>query len=85
MLAEKLAARGVCYQVDWMHNTAGVIAGYEEWLHQENAQQSRVEAHVARVCGEGVRRNLEAARAAGCTPTAAAYRSVEAQIHPASD
>lgn len=83
-LADRLAARGVLYQIDWMHNTAGVIAGFEEWMHQGDARQARVEAHLARVCGEGVRRNLEAARTAGITPTAAAYRGVEAKIYPGS-
>ena len=81
-LADRLAARGILYQIDWMHNTAGVIAGCEEWQHQESAQMDRVINHLGRVCREGVHANLEEARAIGCTPTAMAYQRVERQIYP---
>ncbi len=81
-LADRIAARGILHQADWMHNGAGVIAGYEEWEHQENASMDRVREHVARVCGEGVRSNLVAAREAGIHPTAMAYRSAESAIYP---
>lgn len=81
-LAEALAQRGVLYQADWMHNAAGVIAGHEEWLHQERASADRVTAHVARVCRDGVRQNLAEAAHEGLTPTAMAYRRIESQIYP---
>ncbi len=80
-LAERLAARGILYQVDWVHNGAGVLAGREEWEHQEEASMDRVRQQLAQVCGEGVRRNLEQARKAGVTPTAMAYRRAEGLIY----
>ena len=80
-LADALAARGVLYQADWMHNAAGVIAGREEWEHQEEASMARVVSALEVVCGEGVRSNLEAARDVGLTPTAMAYKTIEDQIY----
>ncbi len=81
-LAERLHARGVLYQIDWMHNTAGVIAGCEEWARQEEASMARVERDLERVCGEGVRQNLEAAARSGRTPTATAYANIEQRLYP---
>ena len=81
-LAQRLANRDILYQVDWMHNTAGVIAGCEEYLHQEDAQMDRVLAHLEQVCRDGVRINLDDARKNDCTPTAMAYRRIEEQIYP---
>lgn len=81
-LSDRLAARGILFQVGWMHNAAGVIAGREEWQHQESAQMDRVILHLERVCRDGVRANLEEARANGCTPTAMAYKRIERQIYP---
>jgi len=81
-LAERLDSRGVLYQVDWMHNSAGVIAGCEEYEHQESASMERVEAHLEQVCGEGVAQNLAAARSEAITPTAMAYTRVAEAIYP---
>ena len=80
-LADSLAGRGVLYQADWMHNAAGVLAGLEEWEHQEDASMERVHAALVPVCRDGVRANLRAARDAGITPTAMAYRAIEKRIY----
>ena len=80
-LADDLAKRGILYQVDWMHNTAGVIAGAEEWENQESADSERVLEGLERVCRDGVRRNLAEAAKRGLTPTANAYRSIEDRIY----
>jgi len=80
-LAERLHRRGIVFQVDWMHNMAGVIAGCEEWEHQEQASMERVTAALRRVCSTGVRENLELAARHGVTPTAMAYRRIEQQIY----
>jgi len=53
-LAERLAERGILYQVEWVHNIAGVMAGYEEYMHGKDADRGRLYAHIERVCGEGV-------------------------------
>ena len=83
-LAQRLANRDILYQVDWMHNTAGVIAGCEEFLNQEDAQMDNVLTHLERVCRGGVRTNLAEARENDCTPTEMAYRRIEQQIYPSS-
>ncbi len=82
-LAARLAARGILYQPDWTHNTAGVMAGYEEYLHQENARMDRVMPRVRKVCGDGTRDLLRAALASGRTPTAVAYERIERRIYGA--
>ncbi len=81
-LAERLAAREILYQPDWTHNTAGVMAGWEESLHQADAQLSRIEPHLLRVCEEGTRDLLAEHRRTGKTPTALAYAQVERRIYP---
>jgi leucine dehydrogenase len=79
-LAGLLADRGILFQVDWVHNAGGVIAGMEEYLRGEEASRERVLADTDRVCREGTRRNLEAARREGITPTEMAYRHYSEQI-----
>jgi leucine dehydrogenase len=81
-LAERLAARGILYQPDWTHNTAGVMAGWEEYLHQADAKLARIEPHLIRVCEEGTRDLLAEHQRTGKTPTALAYAQVERWIYP---
>lgn len=82
-IARALAAAGVLYEVDWLHNAAGVIAGHEAWERQEEASMERVEARVEEVCRDGVREVLRLARETGTTPTEVAYRQVEEAIYGA--
>ncbi|GEM_PF-159972 len=81
-LAKRLAARGILYQVEWVHNIAGVMAGYEEYTRGKEADRKRLYAHIERVCGEGVLRNLKEAGRLGMTPTEYAYRKIESRIYP---
>ncbi len=80
-LAEMVAKRGVLFQADWTHNTAGVMAGFEEYVRGDEARMSHLEPRLERVCRDGTRRILERARAEGRTPTAVAYDEVEARIY----
>lgn len=80
-LAEMVAKRGVLFQVDWTHNTAGVMAGYEEYVRGDEARMSHLMPRLERVCRDGTRRILQRARAEGRTPTAVAYDEVEARIY----
>lgn len=80
-LARSLAQCGVLYQIDWWHNIAGVMAGYEEYTEGDDADMDRLLAKVGKLCTESTRRNLEASRAAGITPTANAYRTVEREVY----
>lgn len=80
-LARRLAARGILYQPDWTHNTAGVIAGAEEYAHQEDARLDRVLPHLERVCRDGTRALLEEARRTGRTPTELATERIDALLY----
>ncbi len=73
-LAELLAGRDILFQVDWVHNAGGVIAGMEEYLRGDEASLANVLAQTEKACRDGTRENLRAARDAGVTPTEMAYR-----------
>jgi leucine dehydrogenase len=80
-LARLLAANGVLYQIDWWHNVAGVMAGYEEYTEGDDADMGRLLEKVGELCSASTRRNLEEAKAAGITPTENAYRTVEREVY----
>jgi len=81
-LAKRLAEQGILFQVDWMHNTGGVIAGMEEYMNRENASIDNIMRHTEKVCQLGVRENLEAANKEGITPTERAYAYFSSKIYP---
>ena len=80
-LSDRLAAREILYQIDWMHNGAGVLAGAEEYENQEEASLENLGRRLEAVCGAGVRANLAEAAQRGLTPTRLAYERTEAAIH----
>jgi glutamate dehydrogenase/leucine dehydrogenase len=80
-LAERIAGRGILFQIEWTHNTAGVMAGFEEYIHGDEATLERLRPRLERVCREGTRRILERAAAEGKTPTRVAYEEVDARIY----
>jgi leucine dehydrogenase len=80
-LAKILDERNILFQVDWMHNTGGVIAGMAEYIHQEKASLDQVKSHTEKVCKYGVKENLDASRKEGITPTERAYRYYTSQIY----
>ena len=80
-LAKILDERDILFQVDWMHNTGGVIAGMEEYMHRENASLDNVKSHTEKVCKYGVRENLEVSKKEGVTPTERAYRYYTSKIY----
>jgi len=81
-LAKRLADLGILYQVEWVHNIAGVMAGYEEYINQAKADKSHLYARIEQVCGKEMTKNLKAAKTLGLTPTAYAYEKVEKKIYP---
>lgn len=83
-LAKLLADRGILFQIDWLQNAGGVIAGMEEYLKGEHSSVESVRAQVEKACGLGTRENLAAARRAGLTPTEMAYRRFSEAIYPPS-
>jgi leucine dehydrogenase len=80
-LAGLLHRRGVLFQVEWTHNTAGVMSGFEEYVRGEEATEEHLHPRLVRVCRDGTRSLLEEAKSTGETPTAIAYRRVEHRIH----
>jgi glutamate dehydrogenase/leucine dehydrogenase len=80
-LAKILAEQDILFQVDWMHNTGGVIAGMEEYMHREKANLDNIMSHTEKVCKYGVRENLHAAINEGITPTERAYQYYSSKIY----
>ncbi len=80
-LARLLAGHGVLYQVDWWHNIAGVMAGYEEYVLQDEARLDRLLEKVGALCSESTWENLNEASRQGITPTENAYRTVERHVY----
>ncbi|RPH97630.1 MAG: hypothetical protein EHM71_19635 [Zetaproteobacteria bacterium] len=81
VLARLLAEHGVLYQVDWWHNIAGVMAGYEEYVLQDEARLDRLTEKVGALCSESTWGNLNEASRQGITPTENAYRTVERHVY----
>lgn len=74
-LAKLIANRGIVYQVEWWHNTAGVICGAEEYLYDGDAESLR--AKIENILPKNTRMSLENAKEQGITPTEFVYRYCE--------
>jgi leucine dehydrogenase len=80
-LAKKLSDAGILFIIDWAHNTAGVMAGWAEWLWQEKASLDKIRPRIDLVCRENLRRLLEQAKLTGKTPTELVYEKVEGMVY----
>ncbi len=80
-LSRKLEKAGILFVLDWWHNIGGVMTGWEEYVHQEEADMEALMVRIERICREETRRLLEEAQRAGLTPTEMAYRLVEETIY----
>ncbi|MCI2063171.1 MAG: Glu/Leu/Phe/Val dehydrogenase family protein [Eubacteriaceae bacterium] len=76
-LAQKIADRGILFQTDWWHNTAGVMFAWEEVCYQKQADINHVYKVISDVLPRLTRDNLKESKELGLTPTANAYRRVE--------
>ena len=81
-LSKELAKRDILFQVAWMHNTGGVIAGMEEYVNREKASMNNIMSHTEKVCKAGVRENLYSSEKEGLTPTEMAYKYYGSKIYP---
>lgn len=74
-LAKLIADRGIVYQVEWWHNTAGVICGAEEYLFDgtEETLRKKIEA----IMPANTIMSLKGAKEQGITPTEFVYRHCE--------
>lgn len=80
-IARIIADRGILFQADWWHNTAGVMFGYEEYKHQNEASTERIYKDIERVLPRNTRLNLNRAKELGITPTECAYRTCHEEIY----
>jgi len=76
-LAQKIADRGILFQTDWWHNTAGVMFAWEEVCYQKQADINHVYKVISDVLPRLTRDNLKESKELSLTPTANAYRRVE--------
>ncbi len=74
-LAKLIADRGVLYQVEWWHNTAGVICGAEEYLYDGTPET--LLAKIEDIMPKNTIMSLTEAKKQGITPTEFAYRFCE--------
>ncbi len=74
-LAKLIDEKGIVYQVEWWHNTAGVICGAEEYLYDGTAET--LKKKVEEIIPANTRKSLNGAREMGVTPTEYVYRYCE--------
>jgi leucine dehydrogenase len=80
-LARLLADRGILFQTEWWHNTAGVMCGAEEYINGANASYESLQKRIEQTIPVKTRANLEQARELGITPTENAYRTCADTIY----
>ena len=80
VLAKMLDEAGILFQTEWMHNVAGVMAGYEEYTMQEDACKETLYNKIDEVI-EDTWINLTEAKREGVTPTERAYRVASEAIY----
>lgn len=80
-LAEMLKARGITYQVEWWHNTAGVICGYHEYVYGKDATTERLYKDIDDTMPKSTYMNLKMADELGITPVENAYRLADEIIY----
>lgn len=80
-LAGLLADRGILFQTEWWHNTAGVMCGAEEYLKGTEATYEGLTERIESTIPVKTWENLVAAREVGITPTEQAYRTCHDTIY----
>ncbi len=73
-LAKKLQERGIVFQTEWYHNTAGVICGYHEYVYGKNATYENLIRTIDETMPKATYDNLKQAKELGITPCENAYR-----------
>ena len=74
-LAKLIADRGILYEAEWWHNTAGVMCMAEEYLNEASPEE--VLRRVERIIPKSTAENLREAASAGITPAENCYRKCE--------
>jgi leucine dehydrogenase len=73
-LSRLLAERGIVFQTEWWHNTAGVMCGAEEYINGAHASYDSLQQRIESTIPRKTRENLAEAARLGLTPTENAYR-----------
>lgn len=80
-LAEKLKARDIVFQVEWWHNTAGVICGYQEYVDGKNATEEKLYKAIDDIMPQSTYMNLKMAEEKGITAVENAYDLADQVIY----
>lgn len=78
-LAKLIEDRGIHYQVEWWHNTAGVICGAEEYLF--DGTEETLKAKIEKIMPENAVLALKGAKEQGITATEFVYRYCEGLLY----
>lgn len=80
-LAKKVQARGIVFQTEWWHNTAGVICGYQEYVQGKNATYQHLLEVIDEIMPKSTYENLKQAKELGITPCENCYRVCQEVIY----
>jgi len=80
-LARLLAEKGILYQTEWWHNTAGVLCGVEHYLYGDEATYDNFVNKVIKNVSGKTLKNLNEASRLGITPTENAYKMCQEAIY----
>ncbi len=80
-LAEKLKERDIVFQVEWWHNTAGVICGYQEYVDGKNATEEKLYKAIDDIMPQSTYMNLKMAEEKGITAVENAYDLADQVIY----
>ena len=80
-LAEMLKDRDIVYQVEWWHNTAGVICGYHEYVYGKDATEEKLYKAIDETMPQSTYMNLKMAEEKGITAVQNAYDLADQVIY----
>ena len=80
-LARLLADKGILYQVEWWHNSAGVLCGVEHYLYGNDATYENLIKKVEKIVPAKTWENLNASAKLGITPTENAYKMCDEIVY----
>lgn len=80
-LSRLLEKRGILFQTEWWHNTAGVICGAQEYLEGKNATYEKLIQVIDETMPQSTYCNLTEAKEKGITPCENVYRKCESIIY----
>ncbi|MEQ8764327.1 MAG: hypothetical protein RL885_10400 [Planctomycetota bacterium] len=84
-LSRQLSRRGILFQVDWIANAGGLIAGMLAFEQGSSLDRSALRARIESVCGRSGGDLLAAARDADRTPLEEAQHRFGERLRPGSD